>query len=343
MIDAATVEGFRGLQRLEIDGFARVNVIVGKNDCGKTALMEALMIAEQADGIAHRALFAQSLRRSANLAKDFDRFWRPLFWNQDAERGFAVELRGSKEDSLRVELRRSTAPRTVLIDPAAGVLAAWAIDVRIVNHEERSEHIVGGPDGLRLGPPAPRCEGFWITPKRDVQREEIGLFSRLKQAGREAQLLDLVSQIDGRVSGIEILAPGGTEAELFVRLQPDVPLLPIAMMGDGFQRCFDMGVAAMTTDGPFLFIDEVDNGLHHSVLEPVWCLLALVSQTRNFQIFATTHSEECIHAACRAFTALDDDGLRVIRLDRREDRTTAAIYDRALVETAVETGVEIRG
>ncbi len=148
-------------------------------------------------------------------------------------------------------------------------------------------------------------------------------------------------EVDGRVSGIEILSLTGTEAELFVRLDPGSPLLPIAMMGDGFQRCFEMAVSAATA-GP-LSIDELDNGLHHSILDPVWRWLALVSSKRNMQLFATTHSEECIHAACRAFTALDDDGLRVIRLDRRGEETTAAIYDRQLVESAAETGVELRG
>ena len=120
----------------------------------------------------------------------------------------------------------------------------------------------------------------------------------------------------------------------------------MSMMGDGFQRCFEIGVAAETAQtmiGPLLYIDELDNGLHHAVLEPVWRWLATISSKRDLQVFATTHSEECIHAAAAAFAALDDDGLRVIRLDRREDRTTAAVYDRALVDTAMRTDVEIRG
>jgi hypothetical protein len=59
--------------------------------------------------------------------------------------------------------------------------------------------------------------------------------------------------------------------------------------------------------------------------------------------FATTHSEECVHAAAYAFAALDDDGLRVIRLDRHEDHTTAAIYSRELVEATERMDLEIRG
>jgi AAA15 family ATPase/GTPase len=115
------------------------------------------------------------------------------------------------------------------------------------------------------------------------------------------------------------------------------------MMGDGFQRCFELGLAAVATDVPILSIDEFENGLHHSVLEPVWRWLASISVARNLQIFATTHSEECVQAACRAFTAVEDDGLRVIRLDQREQETVATVYDRSLVEAATRMGVEIRG
>ena len=74
--------------------------------------------------------------------------------------------------------------------------------------------------------------------------------------------------------------------------------------------------------------------------------LAIVIATaikNDIQVFATTHSEECIAAASRAFTAANDDGLRVIRLDRRQDKTVAAVYNRDLVETAIAADVEIRG
>jgi hypothetical protein len=342
MIVAATVERFRGLQRLEVDGFGRVNLIIGRNDCGKTALMEALMIAEGAEGASHRARFVQQLRRPAD-ASDFGRFWRPLFWNQDADRGFRVALRNAQK-TLQVEFRKGSAPPLMVTEPSGGAtpLVSWAVDVRITDGGERTEPILGNAGVLTLAP-LPSGGARWITPGRSIGPEEIGLFSKLKYGGSEGQLLDLVKEIDDRISGIEILSPTGTEAELFVRLQPDSPLLPIAMMGDGLQRCFEIGVAAAAHEWPFLYIDEIDNGLHHSTLEPVWRWLANISRRRGLQVFATTHSEECIHAAARAFTGLSDDGLRVIRLDRHEDRTTAAIYDRDLVEATERMGMEIRG
>jgi predicted ATPase len=150
-------------------------------------------------------------------------------------------------------------------------------------------------------------------------------------------------EINVRLSGIELLAPGGNVPELFVRLDNGTPLLPISLMGEGFQRCVEFGAAAASHDWPMMFIDEIENGMHHLVLEPLWRWIATISRRRELQVFATTHSEECIHAACRAFQSLADEGLRVIRLDRLEGGTRATIYDRALVETAERTGTEIRG
>jgi predicted ATP-dependent endonuclease of OLD family len=83
--------------------------------------------------------------------------------------------------------------------------------------------------------------------------------------------------------------------------------------------------------------------LHHAALEPLWRWIATISRRRSLQVFATTHSGECIHAASRAFQALDDDGLGVIRLERVESETRATIYDRTLIETAERTGTELRG
>src|SRR5262249_25888877 len=109
MIEAVTIEGVRGLQRLQGGGVGRGNLVICKNECGKTRLRAALAIAESAEGAPHCALFLQGLRRSREAASDFVRFWRPLFWNHDAERGFSVRLRGSRERAMCIEFRKAEA------------------------------------------------------------------------------------------------------------------------------------------------------------------------------------------------------------------------------------------
>ena len=45
--------------------------------------------------------------------------------------------------------------------------------------------------------------------------------------------------------------------------------------------------------GGLLLIDEIENGLHHSVQEEVFSMLLELAKSFDVQIFATTHSEEC--------------------------------------------------
>jgi hypothetical protein len=348
MIVAAKVERFRGLQHLEVDGFGRVNLIVGKNDCGKTALMEAVWIGGAA-GFPREAAVVQQHRLPNVPVNDFDRFWLPMFWRHDPSQGFCVSVSATDSGRAAVTYRQAPPPADLLsVGIDGGGAPAWALNVETqVNEDEAVAQIVATAEGIWVspGPRGPASTTVFVPTNKNITASDIRRFSKLKQSGRDLEVLEILRHVDERVSSIELLSPTGSEAEVFVRIAPDAPLLPLAIMGDGFQRCFEIGVAAAGLDGPGLrlFIDEIDNGLHHSTLEPIWRWLATISKQRDLQVFATTHSEECIHAAARAFTALDDDGLRVIRLDRHEDRTTAAIYDRDLVEATERMDLEIRG
>ena len=44
MLKKLTIEHFRGFSSFKIDQLARINLIVGKNNVGKTALLEALFL-----------------------------------------------------------------------------------------------------------------------------------------------------------------------------------------------------------------------------------------------------------------------------------------------------------
>jgi predicted ATPase len=188
----------------------------------------------------------------------------------------------------------------------------------------------------------PDRNGTWILSRPALSPADLSLLSRLKQLGKDGTVIELLRQLDEQITGIELLAPTGRQAMVFIRVAPQ-GLLPLQMMGEGVQRCFELAVVLAANDVPVFFSDEIENGLHYSVLEPLWDWIAKTSALRSTQLFATTHSEECVQAACRAFSARSDDGLRVIRLDRQEHETKAVVYDRNLIEAAERMGVEIRG
>jgi predicted ATPase len=362
MIQAVRIAGYRGIRELTAEGFGRVNLVIGRNDCGKTAFMEALQLAEDAEDAVHRLLLVQRGRlRRAVKSHDFERFWQPIFFDFEAKIGLSISITHHDGGQQTLEMRQGTVSEEIISDygdrrnirerddepyesPDVVKSPTWALDL-VIGREQMQiqQRVVGTPNRIKLPVASNKTRSAWITSGTAVGEDDIRFVSSLKQRGQDGSLLELLREVDGRLSGIELLSPGGEVAELFVRLDNGTPMLPVPLMGEGFQRCLEIGAAAAAHDWPTLFIDEIENDMHHLVLEPLWRWIATVSRRRKLQVFATTHSEECIQAACRAFQDLDDDGLRVIRLDRLEGGTRAAIYDRVLLEVAERTGTEIRG
>jgi hypothetical protein len=362
MIQAVHIARFRGIRDCVANGFGRVNLVIGRNDCGKTAFMEAIQLADDAENAARYLVRGQRTRlgRASVRTQDFDRFWRPIFFDLDAKAGLTIWVARGDGARKTLEVRQGAGAEVIVIDrneeltvrddvgyenDDLGRAPTWALDVQLTTYDQVQipQRIAATPTRLTLPPGSKTNGSAWITSSAGVREHEVRYVSAMKQRTQDGQLVELLREVDGRLSGIELLAPGGDVAELFVRLDNGTPMLPVTMMGEGFQRCLELGAAAAAHDWPTLFIDEIENGMHHLVLEPLWRWIARISRERNLQVFATTHSQECIDAACHAFQALDDDGLRVIRLDRLETGTRATVYDRSLVETAERTGVELRG
>jgi AAA15 family ATPase/GTPase len=98
----------------------------------------------------------------------------------------------------------------------------------------------------------------------------------------------------------------------------------------------------VVADAKVLLIDEIENGLHYSVLPTVWKGLLLAAKEFDVQIFATTHSWECILAADQAAREQANYELELIRLDRVKEDIKATIIDGNALETAKELGWEMR-
>jgi ABC-type branched-subunit amino acid transport system ATPase component len=354
MFTSATIENFRGIERLTVEGLGRVNLIIGKNNSGKTALMEALWVAAstRAAGVALANLQIARMHGS-EVMDNFDEFWRPIFRGGDAERGFLVRAWLSEGGDRQFTMQKVPGPsepeQPVPITTSSQELTVpflpWTLQYK-VEEQGRTEpfQVLGRPGSITFPRPTqPEENTLWMPTGPQDLSLAIRLLSKLKQQGRDGVVRDLLRYVDNMIESIEILSPTGGRAAIFVRVSGEPMLLPLRAMGEGIQRCFEMAVLLSSADALVLAIDEIENGLHYSVLESVWKWLAEVSARRKVQVFATTHSEECVYAACHAFLAMADEGLRVIRLDRQEHGTEAKVYDRDLVAATERMDIEIRG
>ena len=93
-----------------------------------------------------------------------------------------------------------------------------------------------------------------------------------------------------------------------------------------------------------LLIDEIDTGLHYSVMDKMWRFLDECSKRFNVQIIATTHSRDCyqsLAAICRG--EIDEESQSEITIQRIErNRSESVVYSEAAIIAAAERNVEVR-
>ena len=119
-------------------------------------------------------------------------------------------------------------------------------------------------------------------------------------------------------------------------------LLPAALLGDGALRLLTIALAIGESEGGIVLIDEIENGLYYQVMEQVWEAIGELAQSLNVQLFATTHSEECLRAAHTAFSKTKDYPFRLHRIERTNDGLRAVTFDKLMLETAIQSGLETR-
>jgi AAA15 family ATPase/GTPase len=85
-------------------------------------------------------------------------------------------------------------------------------------------------------------------------------------------------------------------------------LVPLKKSGEGMSRLLQLVLSMLDAKGGFLFIDEFENGLHYSIQPAVWWKLIMELATElDVQVFATTHSWDCVKSLPLAFEAFQEE------------------------------------
>ena len=168
--------------------------------------------------------------------------------------------------------------------------------------------------------------------------EHAQRYSSLVEAGREEELLPSLQALDPRIRRLELLYPAN-KPMLYVDIGQLIPLL---YMGEGLGYVLSWQLAVMTAKDGTVLIDEFENGLHYSAQVDAWKAVGAAARQSNVQVFATTHSWECVKAAQHAFAESDEDDFRLHRLERRDGEVVAVTYDQEQLDTAIEFNFEVR-
>jgi hypothetical protein len=313
------VRDFRGFAKLDLKELQRVNLIVGKNNSGKTSLLEAIVMACQPKRV-NSDLPGLLRAHPGNL----DNYFRWVV--RDGAEGDAWIWRRPKEgDFVRMAAR------------GRGLRNGEKLDAMIYESPEFT--LAPG-----LGFNALKCRVLSVQ-QRDPQALVDLLGRAISRKGGEEAIQDMLRAVDPRLSKIRInvLPPQQPFIQVDLGLSE---LLPLAQAGQGMSRLVAMFSELLGEAPQICLIDEIENGIHHTLLEQVWRGIAVAARELNVQVFATTHSHECIVAAHEAMAAGGAYDFSIIQLFRYGEGgpqgAQARVLDRRLIEAAIKGEVDLR-
>lgn len=322
------VEGVRAIRSLEIGELGRVNLFVGANNAGKTSLLEALRL-YAARGIPQA--FRDILQLRGNVLS-------PTPSASLEEWGILVEAVQSLFHGglARVEGLALTVGPVTGKRPTLGVSLDWR-----ETDDQRQRFASAGLPTLSVGfgdetsefsvaelsaPPPSYIRNqvsfaVFVAPC-GVDEERLGvLWDRVTLTEWEKTIIDGLKIIVPELQGLSFVIEGGRRRVPVAKVENVPNPVPLRNLGDGINRLLSIFLAMVSARGGFLLVDEFENGLHYSIQEKVWRAVLHLADSLHVQVFATTHSWDCI----QAFAAAANDSPVRGMLHRVENRGRDAL------------------
>ena len=177
-------------------------------------------------------------------------------------------------------------------------------------------------------------EAVVLTPLEDIVLEAL----RIIEPSIERIATSRIDRRRTTVSSRNLGIRGG----LIVRCKGIDDRIPIGSMGDGIWRILGLALTLARMEGGILLVDEIDTGLHYSVMENMWKLVTQTAKKHKIQVFATTHSRDCyesLASVCRDSVS-EQSEVTIQRIERGKSRSTA--YNEQEIIAAAQRGMEVR-
>ena len=379
MMQMLDLQGYRGFKSFRLPDLKRVNLLVGKNSCGKTSILEAIDLLVS-NG--NPSVLARLARRRGEIGLPDGTELSPsssremlsdvshLFFGRQVEPGvgfriltdddsdmLSVELLSLPEIEHELSLRDSrSAPPTSFFADESGLEPV--LGLRISGNVSDWFHLFPVTEtGLSSLSGSIRFRKSWSGPVADVPSVEFlipdslrldsvrVMWDKVLAEGRESEVIDAMQLLESDLDSIHFLTGDAyrrTSGGVLLGSRKSRRRVPLGSYGDGMRRLLALSVSLVQTANGILLIDEIDTGLHFSVMEEMWNLVVSTARQSNVQVFATTHSYDCIEGL--AALVESSPGLRSeLSVQKIEPSLAEAVsLDADQIRVAARQDIEVR-
>ena len=358
MFQRLRIQNFRLFDDLKIDWLNRINLLGGSNNSGKTTALEALFLLSGGGNpelVQRIAVFRGITQVEGPPSVVPATYWKPLFGELEMNRPIDISGKHSRHGRLSLEIALGR-PDTVQLPQrpreAHGAMAnlqdgqilseLWELRLSCTragkNRAEGRLRIT--PTGLEMKAPklGVRIPGSFLSARSHNPQEDAVRLGQLRARKRGDLLTKALQVVEPRLESVEDVSASGVPmiwGDIGLR-----ELVPLSSMGEGMTRVARLVLAMSSAPGGIVLVDEIENGFHHSIMNKVWTVVAEAARQFDTQVFATTHSFECLRAA---HEALSGEEWRYHRMDQTKEGASCCVtYDIDEVEAAINHGLEVR-
>ncbi len=358
MITEAVIKNFKCFKQLTLPDLGRITIVGGKNNVGKTALLESLFLFF--DRTSPNMILRQyGWRGLGRVTSTPEGMWAPIFRNYNLNKPISISVWIDEKMESAVfnynpnfmlnslppgEKPQRSGQKSVRTDVEP--VPSFSLDIEYDNGSEtrNTAHLLVSPKGspgLKLDYVVSGLKpAIFLPAKMQISSKETSeRFSKLQKTKSVPKALHLLEIIEPRLKELANITEGPDPV-----IYGDIGLpemIPIPLMGEGMSHILDIILAMAYCENGTLFIDEVDNGIHRSLLPKIWEAISNATEDYNCQIIATTHSYECLESIHKGLANRPND-LRYIRLSHEGDVATAKTSNYDMLGSGIQHNMEIR-
>ena len=344
MFNKIEIERFRGIRYASIDGLKQINLFFGKNNCGKSSVLESLFLAS---GPSNPLLpLYVNIGRGYNKARLNDLKFD--FYNLDSSLPIHIRVENEETRDLRINLFAQKQNDVLLSDKDPNILSnveegkyglKFEFKIKDKPFVSQLRFDSTNPEKATRIVPKDYTESLrcvYLSPKYDFSASIEGL-KNILQNKDEHFIVDGLKIIEPRVRDFIF-----TDQEMLV----DVGLakrIPVNMMGDGARKIVSLLTAVYDCKDGALLVDELSNGFHYSVMGDLWKVLISAAIRNNTQLFITTHDIDSIKGLRDAALENHKDMVSTFKLLKTsDDELKAYHYSLESLDYSINQEIEVR-